>query len=53
MAGKSKGKWEYYEVSAELKRLKVECPRCGPGVYMAEHRDRVSCGRCGYTEFRK
>jgi len=29
------------------------CPRCGPGVLMAEHKDRVSCGRCGYTEFRK
>ena len=29
------------------------CPRCGPGVLMAEHNDRVSCGRCGYTEFRK
>ena len=29
------------------------CPRCGPGVFLAEHKDRVSCGRCGYTEFRK
>ena len=29
------------------------CPRCGTGVLMAEHRDRVSCGRCGYTEFKK
>ncbi|MDD1666632.1 MAG: 30S ribosomal protein S27ae [Methanomicrobiales archaeon] len=29
------------------------CPRCGPGVLMAEHKDRVSCGRCGYTEFKK
>ena len=28
-------------------------PRCGPGVLMAEHKDRVSCGKCGYTEFEK
>lgn len=29
------------------------CPRCGPGVIMAEHKDRTVCGKCGYTEFRK
>lgn len=29
------------------------CPRCGPGVILAEHKDRVACGRCGYTEFKK
>jgi len=29
------------------------CPRCGPGVFMAQHSDRVACGKCGYTEFNK
>jgi len=29
------------------------CPRCGLGVVMAEHKDRVACGKCGYTEFKK
>jgi small subunit ribosomal protein S27Ae len=29
------------------------CPRCGPGVIMAEHKDRIACGKCGYTEFKK
>ncbi|HVN73369.1 MAG TPA: 30S ribosomal protein S27ae [Methanoregula sp.] len=29
------------------------CPRCGPGIIMAEHKDRVACGKCGYTEFKK
>ncbi|PKL59113.1 MAG: 30S ribosomal protein S27ae, partial [Methanomicrobiales archaeon HGW-Methanomicrobiales-4] len=28
-------------------------PRCGPGVFMGEHNDRASCGKCGYTEFKK
>jgi small subunit ribosomal protein S27Ae len=32
---------------------KPVCPKCGPGVYMATHKDRVSCGKCGYTEFKK
>ncbi len=26
------------------------CPKCGPGVHLARHKDRLSCGRCGYTE---
>ena len=32
--------------------LRKECPKCGPGVFMAEHPDRVACGKCGYTEFK-
>ena len=27
------------------------CPKCGPGIFMADHGTRVHCGRCGYTEF--
>lgn len=26
------------------------CIKCGAG--MGEHKDRYSCGRCGYTEFK-
>lgn len=29
------------------------CPRCGAGVFMAEHKDRSTCGKCGYTEFKQ
>lgn len=29
------------------------CPKCGPGVVLARHKDRNSCGKCGYTEFKK
>lgn len=29
------------------------CPKCGPGVFMAEHKDRFYCGKCHYTEFKK
>jgi len=32
---------------------KKYCPRCGPGFMMADHKDRISCGKCGYTEFKK
>lgn len=46
-------KYELYEVEGEeFKRLKRPCPRCGPGIFMADHGDRLACGKCGYTEFK-
>lgn len=36
-----------------FKRKTKFCPKCGPGVFLAIHKDRVSCGKCGYTEFIK
>ncbi len=26
------------------------CPKCGSGVKLADHKDRRSCGKCGYFE---
>lgn len=26
------------------------CPKCGTGVRLAEHKDRRTCGKCGYME---
>jgi ubiquitin-small subunit ribosomal protein S27Ae len=37
----------------KIARTKPVCPKCGAGVFMATHKDRVSCGHCGYTEFSK
>ncbi len=28
------------------------CPKCGPGVRLATHSNRFSCGKCGYMETR-
>ena len=45
---------EYYKVEGNTAvPQRKACPRCGPGVFMAEHKDRVSCGKCGYTEFKQ
>ena len=47
-------KRELYEVQGDkLIRKKRTCPKCGDGVFMAEHADRLSCGKCGYTEFKQ
>jgi small subunit ribosomal protein S27Ae len=26
------------------------CPKCGSGIRLASHKDRHSCGKCGYFE---
>lgn len=47
-------KKEYYSVKDnKLTRNKKFCPKCGDGVFLAEHKDRLACGKCGYTEFKK
>jgi small subunit ribosomal protein S27Ae len=47
-------KKDYYQVEGDkVTRTRKHCPKCGPGVFMAEHENRVACGRCGYTEFKK
>lgn len=47
-------KSKLYKLEGEkVKRLRPYCPRCGPGVFMADHGDRFACGRCGYTDFKK
>jgi len=46
-------KIEFFKVEGDkIKRIRKHCPKCGPGVFIAEHKDRVSCGQCGYTEFK-
>jgi len=46
--------YKFYQVEGDrVERLKKECPRCGRGVFLAEHKDRLTCGKCGYTSFKK
>ncbi|MBW3023248.1 30S ribosomal protein S27ae [Candidatus Woesearchaeota archaeon] len=43
-----------YKIEGDkITRLRKVCPKCGPGVFLAEHKDRVSCGKCSYAEFKK
>ena len=46
-------KREFFKVeSGKISRLRRHCPKCGDGIFLAEHKDRLSCGNCGYTEFK-
>ncbi len=50
---KKKNKSSFYSVEgASLKRTRKFCPKCGQGVFMAEHKNRLSCGKCSYTEMK-
>lgn len=44
-------KWTKYKLSGDKLERKPSCPRCGAGNFMAEHKDRLYCGKCGYTVF--
>jgi ubiquitin-small subunit ribosomal protein S27Ae len=40
----------YSTKGEQLARTHKFCPKCGPGTFLAEHADRRSCGKCGYSE---
>ena len=44
-------KWLKYECGETLTRKTKFCPKCGPGVFLGQHANRLSCGKCKYTEF--
>ena len=46
-------KYSHYVISGDKAVRAKTCPRCGPGIFLAQHKDRVSCGKCKYTEFIK
>mmetsp|Transcript_15760 Transcript_15760/g.2616 ORF Transcript_15760/g.2616 Transcript_15760/m.2616 type:complete len:90 (-) Transcript_15760:31-300(-) len=42
---------QHYKVdgSGKITRTKLQCEKCGPGVFMAKHFDRHYCGKCHAT----
>ena len=46
-------KTEFFKVEGDrITRVRKYCPKCGPAVFLADHKNRFSCGKCGYTEFK-
>jgi small subunit ribosomal protein S27Ae len=43
-------KWKKYTIEGDHAKAGKSCPKCGPGIFLAEHKDRVACGKCGYME---
>lgn len=43
-----------YTISGDkVERKNKTCPKCGLGMFMGKHANRVVCGKCGYAEFGK
>lgn len=40
----------YEKKGDKVERKNQFCPKCGPGIFMANHKDRRTCGKCGYME---
>lgn len=48
-----KGVFALYKIDGDkVVRLRPICERCGPGYFMAEHSNRYTCGRCGFTRYK-
>jgi small subunit ribosomal protein S27Ae len=44
--------WKLYKIEgASIHATHEACPKCGSGVFLAKHNNRLSCGRCSYTVF--
>ena len=47
-------RWKKYKITdGKIERLARFCPRCGPGIFLMQAKNRLYCGRCHYTSFDK
>ena len=45
---------KYYKIEGDkLERTHRTCPKCGTGFFLADHYDRMVCGKCAYTVFKR
>ncbi len=44
-------KYEHYTLEGDKIKREKSCPRCGPGIFLANHQSRLYCGKCHYTSF--
>jgi len=49
----SSKKYAKYSVEGDKVTSKGSCPKCGPGIFLGVHKDRLYCGKCHYTEMKK
>jgi len=43
-----------YTISGDtIERKNKFCPKCGPGMFLGAHKDRLVCGKCSYVEYIK
>lgn len=45
-------RYSKYKLSEGRVIREAMCPRCGNGTFLAEHKNRQTCGTCHYTVFK-
>ena len=45
-------KYTKYKIEGDKITRGRFCPRCGPGVFLMNVKDRFYCGKCHYSEFK-
>jgi small subunit ribosomal protein S27Ae len=44
-------KYTKYKIEGNTIKREKFCPRCGPGIFLMQAKDRSHCGKCHYSEF--
>jgi len=46
-------KYTKYKIGGGKLVRAESCPKCGAGVFLAEHKDRLHCGKCNYVQIKR
>ena len=49
---KTSKKYTKYKIEGDKITKERNCPRCGPGIFLMNAKDRMYCGKCHYSEFK-
>ena len=50
---KTSEKWKKYKLEGNKLIKSRTCPKCGPGMFLGNYKDRIYCGKCHYVEMIK
>ena len=46
-------RWKKYKIQDDKLIRAKTCLKCGPGNFLADHKNRFYCGKCHYVEIKK
>ncbi|QQG38865.1 MAG: 30S ribosomal protein S27ae [Candidatus Woesearchaeota archaeon] len=46
-------KYSKYKIEGSKVIRSKTCPKCPPGTFLGDHKDRLYCGQCHYTEYKR
>jgi len=46
-------RWKKYKLNGGKVERNDMCPKCGPGMFLANHKDRMYCGKCHFVQMKQ